>query len=157
VNKLIIRKGIAEHRGISFEKLYSEWGDRVGVRWALFQHSNSIEKEEEGSKQTHLFPKYPLEIQGWKDLLHDYCLWHDITSLDQIVNLWSDIVDAFKACPGFDEQVGADFRAWVYGCCCLFMLEKRKQQNLEMRVTQSTELVSTYMDYTPYSPEHPAY
>ncbi|MDR3539347.1 MAG: hypothetical protein P4L69_00025 [Desulfosporosinus sp.] len=126
VNKLLARKAIAERNSYSLETLQDEWGETVNVRKALFYKTTT----------GLLYPKHKPIIAIWKALVTDYCTWHEITKLEQIVALWEDIVDAFISCPDFDRAVDPEFRAWIYGCMCKFVLQKKKEE---------------------YSPEHPAY
>jgi len=147
VSKLVMRKGIAERVGnMSFEMLHAEWGDAVDVKSAFFYYTAEPERL--------MYPKYPPTVARWKALIHDYCEWHEITRLDQIVSLWSDITDAFMSCPDYDQKVNSDFRAWAYGCMCKFVLEQRKQNRIHANKTGSSLVYDTTV---PYSPEHPGY
>lgn len=135
VSKLMMRKGIAERNGFTFEMLDAEWGDEIDVRKALFYHT----------EQGHMYPKYGPDIARWKAIIHDFCQWHEIVKLDQIVALWSDLVDSFMACHEYETQVNPEFRAWSYGCMCKFVLEQRKQAR------------KNCVCVAQYSPEHPEY
>lgn len=130
VTKLAARKRVAEKNGQTFERLLEEWGDGVDVRRALFTRND----------QGSTFPKYTTDVSQWKSLIHDFCEWHGITGLDDIVSLWSDVNDTLMTCPDYDKCVNPEFRAWAYGCMCKFILEQRRLARTRV----------------PYSPGHPA-
>lgn len=138
VKRLKIRKLLCQRLGSSLESMYIEWGDKPDIKKNLFTINSS--------NQT--YPKYDVDIQKWKEVIRDYCEWHEISGLDDIVNLWCAIVDVFISCPDFDTQVNAPFRAWVYGCMCKFILEQRKHKQKLKIVNHEGE------EYDPNKPRY---
>lgn len=118
--KVVIRKTICDKLHLPLETMQAEWGDRVDVKKQLF-YTDANGK---------MFPKNPLNVTAWKGIIHDYCLWHGITSLSQIVNMWCDIVNSCLTCPNFDTETDPNFRAWMYGCMTKCILEYRKTHPL---------------------------
>jgi hypothetical protein len=117
--KSSIRKSICDKLHLSLDEMQQQWGDYMYVRKQLFYTDAS----------GILYPKNPVNVSAWKGIIRDYCMWHGITSLTAIMNMWCDIVDAFLSCPEFDNQVDPVFRAWIYGCMTKCVLQHRKNHS----------------------------
>jgi len=137
VRRVTMRKEISRRMGSTLDCKYNEWGDKPDVRRNLFLTDPS----------GHTLPRHKLDILEWKGIIHNYCEWHEISNLDDIVDLWCSLVDVFISYPDFESPTNTYFRAWLYGCMCKFILEQRKQRQTKQTPLHSGE----------YDPDHPHY
>lgn len=118
VDRLLVRKRICDARNCALELMYSRWGDVPDIKSA-FTYVDS---------KGHRIMHYAPNTFTWKNIVTDYCKWHDISSLDQLVDFWCCLVDTFLLCEEFFEPDNTEFRDWSYGCMCKFVLEKRRNE-----------------------------
>lgn len=128
-----VRMRIAQSIGWSYDDLYASWGDVVVVRKGLF----NVRKDGGG-----LEPKYSMDVASWKRAIKEYCAWHDVAGLGDMVSFWCDLVSAFIE-SDFDNKASAEFRAYIYGCAAKFMLLQRQEKS-----RRAQDLA--------YSPGHPS-
>lgn len=82
----------------------------------------------------HLFdpntnlPRFALNLAIWKPLINAYFTWYTIPRA-HCTRVWADIVDMLlRVPPGYAGN--AEFKAWAYGCLCVFYLEDRYKAKL---------------------------
>lgn len=147
VKKLTVRKAICEKLGLSLDRMYQEWGDVVDIRKQLFYIDQA----------GFMYPKTSPTIEGWKLMIRDYCQWHCISQLDQICNLWCDVIDALLSCPEYETQVDPMFRAWASMCMCKYVLEQRKYRAKHIPPPVSQPPPSLHVNTQEYNPETPGF
>lgn len=128
-----VRARVAQSMGRSYGDTRAIWGDAVNVRKGLFD----ARPDGQG-----IDPKYSMDIANWKKVIREYCAWHDVSGLGDMVSFWCDLVSAFIEC-NFDDRADAEFRAYIYGCAAKFMLLQRQD-----KLRQAKDLT--------YSPGHPS-
>ena len=116
------RKTVCSRMNMSFEQLSSLFG---------------ITKSDFSS---HLFdarrcPKYEMTVQQWKFMISNYAEWHGLRTLPDIVEMWMDIVDAFKGSIEFNTKASPEFKIWLYDCLCQFVLQQRRDTLSKMDIS----------------------
>lgn len=112
------KKQVGAMCGIPSEQLAMDWaGGLDPLRHLFFRDAAS----------KALLPRYGYDVDSWKRIVRGYCQWHDVSHIDQLVQLWCDIIDGFLCCESYESRAPPEFRAWAYSCMCKFVLEKRKR------------------------------
>lgn len=113
------RKTICARMNMSFEQLSSIFGTtRSDISYHLFDSQRC--------------PKFEMTVQKWKGVIHNYADWHSLKTLPEIVEMWMDIVDAFKSSPDFHSKASLEFKVWLYDCMCQFVLQQRLETRNKM-------------------------
>ena len=112
------RRKASEPCGIPYQILMTDWGHLYNVRHHLFYVATD----------GLTYPKYSPLIDTWKGIIRAYATWHGMSDADDVLELWSDVVEGFLTNREFDIKVDPVFRAWMYGNLCKFVLIKRQQK-----------------------------
>lgn len=75
-------------------------------------------------------PRFTLSVDVWKPVVRAYFAWCRVRR-EQCTNAWSDIVDLILR-RSREESISDAFKAWAYGCLCIFLLEDRKKKETEV-------------------------
>ena len=73
-----------------------------------------------------MFPRFPTIVEIQKEVINKYVETHAI-SRDHITNFWMEYVDCLLSCYNFEQECPAEFKAWVYGRMCRFVLIDRRK------------------------------